>query len=205
MLSQCVDTLAQIVTRGSRSMLAPDLLRIWHAREAQMAVSEQALLDNCITMMDALPAASSERAAIAAVVCQSTDKSTRSAATGIKAVRSTKVGKALFASVVKDKKMPEVAATTRATVKPEVTRQAVEFITHTDNVVTVSWGKKWVRQRKRRVQIPCLSRKKSKESMWQNYVAAYPNKGTRVSRASFYRLAKALTGPQQKSFKAVDY
>ena len=136
-------TAAQIVTRGSRSMSAHNLLEIWHKREAQMAVSEGALLSNCVKMMEALPATSSERATIAAVMCQSTDKGTRSAATGIKAVRSTKEGKALFASVVKNKKIPEVIETTRATVKPEVTRQAVEFITHTDNVVTVSWGKKW--------------------------------------------------------------
>ena len=66
-------------------------------------------------------------------------------------------------------------------------------------------GKKHVWLDGEKLQIECLSRKRSKPAMWLDYLAMYPDKRQRVSMRTFYRVVKALTGKQLKSVTAVDY
>ena len=125
--------------------------------------------------------------------------------TGIHSIRNSRYFADLFDQICKEGKVP-IKRHTRVRSKPEVVSALVRWILSDENVQTVSWTKKKAYTDNKKIEdIPCLSRKRSKEAMWRSYCRAFPDASKRVQHTSFMRVTRALTGKQQRAVQAVDY
>lgn len=83
---------------------------------------------------------------------------------------------------------------------------AVKFILQPKMVGALSWGVKQVcLSADETVELPKLVRRVSLTDMYKSYVATYQTESERISRGSFFQIAKQITSSDEKLLTAVDY
>jgi hypothetical protein len=101
--------------------------------------------------------------------------------------------------------VPKRPKKTVARVSTKIVEDVVDFIIQSNNIQMLSWGVKIVLLDGEKIEIPTLSRKVSKSTMWKKYERAFPDKWQRVQKESFRIIVRTLTTRQDKSIATVDY
>ena len=198
-LDKAVDAVVKIMVGddGAREVF----IKKWHESRAE-AVSDASCLMCCEQLLKVLPHMSPEYHIIASVVATCASKSQ----TCQKYVTSQTEKRKLFKAVVQtDGVVPKRPKKTVARVSTKIVEDAVDFIIRSDNIQMLSWGVKIVLLDGEKIEIPALSRKVSKSTMWKKYERAFPDKQQRVQKESFRIIVRTLTARQDKSIAAVDY
>jgi hypothetical protein len=86
-----------------------------------------------------------------------------------------------------------------------VVESAVTFILDPTHTNMLSWGLKKLTVDGTTHEIPALSRRMSKASLWADHQIEHPDKRERLGEESFRVLMKSLSAKQDKSVNAVDY
>ena len=189
-----------------------ELLSQWHLHEALLCTEdeESVLCDNAISLLQAVRTSTEAGQLLSALLCKTASQIQGGVAklkkmTGTHSIRNSRYFADLFDQICKDGKVP-IKRHTRVRTKPKVVPALVRWILSDENVQTVSWTKKKAYTDNKKIEdIPCLSRKRSKEAMWRSYCRAFPDASKRVQHTSFMRVTRALTGKQQRAVQAVDY
>ena len=200
-----LDDTAGIIARIMEPQAPAALLESWHtAKAAQLSDAEEsALVDNMIEVYEALPEGGAAGTALAAVLTKSLGRATLRDLTEKHAVRYKKARLQDFKTLLTGQEI--VRETTRKSKPDTVVRNFVRWTLSGDNVVMTSWGKKRARLDGEKIEIPAVSRKRSKPTMWADYCETYQNKRLRLGRSSFYSAMKEITSGQQKNVRAIDY
>ena len=183
-----------------------ELLSQWHLHEALLCTEdeESVLCDNAISLLQAVRTSTEAGQLLSALLCKTASHIQGGVAklkkmTGIHSIRNSRYFADLFDQICKDGKV-SIKRHTRVRTKPEVVPALVRWILSDENVQTVSWTKKKAYTDHNKIEdIPCLSRKRSKEAMWRSYCRAFPDASKRVQHTSFMRVTRALTGKQQSA------
>ena len=95
---------------------------------------------------------------------------------------------------------------TRARVEEAVVIEAVSWILSPVNVGVLSWGMKNVKlSEQESVTLPCVTRRKTRKHMFDDYCKVFERQANILGRSTFYRIVKEITGGEEKIFTAVDY
>lgn len=90
---------------------------------------------------------------------------------------------------------------------PTAVEKAVEFILSPTNVSFLSWGTKKAHLDGNRVSLPAITRRRSRIAMFDDYADMTSSSANEhaLSRATFFRIASAITASDTKKRSAVDY
>ena len=95
---------------------------------------------------------------------------------------------------------------TRARVEEAVVIEAVSWILSPVNVGVLSWGTKVVKlSEQESVTLPCVTRRKTRKHMFDDYCKVFERQAKILGRSTFYRIVKEITGGEEKIITAVDY
>ena len=207
-LDQTTEAIAKIMNRAHPGEVE-DIVQEWHEERAQLQTEqdqeeERALLENAVAMLDAVPNNSEAAIALRALLCKSIGNRRLRQFTTKRSVCLSTEGQKDFDRILTDGAVPERWATRKST-SDEIVQRLVRWLLSPDNVVMLSWGKRTARLDGSKIDIPCVSRKRDKSTMWREYKGQFPNKKARVGESTFYQVAKTITSKQQKSVRAVDY
>ena len=91
-------------------------------------------------------------------------------------------------------------------IEEAVVIEAVSCILSPVNVGVLSWGTKVVKlSEQESVTLPCVTRRKTRKHMFDDYCKVFERQAQILGRSTFYRIVKEITGGEEKIFTAVDY
>ena len=110
-----------------------------------------------------------------------------------------------FASLQKGESLKK-KKTSFSIINDEVLETAVKFILSENNVVAMSYGSRFVKLTKTDIiQLPSLTRKKTRLQMYQDYISFVGDDSKLVSRATMYKLMNYLISNDEAILSAIDY
>ena len=190
-LDETSEVIAKILNRQNPTEVE-GILQDWHAEHTQLLAQreeteERALLENAVLMLEAVPNHCEAGVALRALLTKSIGVARLKRLTHKHTVRFTKEGNADFDMILRHHTVPERRATRKRT-SDNIVRRTVRWLLSPDNVAMLSWGRKTARLDGEKIDIPCVSRKRDKSTMWCEYKAQFENKkerlGDKIGRAS---------------------
>ena len=173
---QVLDKVATVITtimnRKVTSDEVKDIVQGWHEQRARSVSEdeEQQLVANAVTLLESVPSTTQAGVALRALLVKSIGQSRLRELTDKHSIRHSKEARADFEQISQSGVVPERKAT-RKSIPDAVILTLVRWLLSSDNIVMLSWGKKKARLDGAVIEIPCVSRKRSKPTMMSERTA----------------------------------
>ena len=167
---QVLDKVATVITtimnRHVTSGEVKDIVQGWHKQHARSVTEEeeQKLVANAVILLEPVPSTTQAGVALRALLVQSIGQMRLRELTEKHSIRHSKEARADFEKISQSGVVPERTATRKST-PDAVILTLVRWLLSPDNTVMLSWGKKKARLDGYVIEIPCVSRKRSKPTM----------------------------------------